>query len=106
MVQVPAWRRYLRFWRPDPAADVGVPPLRVHEAALLQPVQRGVERAVEDAERVARRLADPPRDAVAVPRPPAERLQHQHVERAEQDVELAIVGHGASIPSAVDGIKG
>ena len=29
MVHVPAWRRYLRFWRPDPAADVA-DELRTH----------------------------------------------------------------------------
>src|SRR5689334_12234039 len=84
-------------------ALLGVPPHALHPRALLEAVQRGVERTVEHAEGLAGALADPARDAVAVARAPRQRLEDQHVERAEQDVEVVLArgAHGeASIPSA------
>src|SRR4051812_18748415 len=46
-------------------ALLGVAPLARHPVALLEAMKRGVERAVENAERCAGAFADPARDAVA-----------------------------------------
>jgi len=40
MVHVPAWRRYLRFWRPDPAADVA-DELRTHLELRVEDLRAG-----------------------------------------------------------------
>ena len=69
-------------------ALVGEPPLALDEAALLEAVQGDVERSVRDVERAGRAVADDARDAVAVARPPRERLEHEHVERALENVDL------------------
>src|SRR5262249_10258977 len=59
-------------------------PLRRDEIAILHPMECGVERAVEDRERAARRLLDPARDGVTVLRPTREPAEHEHVERPLQ----------------------
>jgi hypothetical protein len=64
------------------------PPVALDEPALLEPVQRGVERAFLDAERVVGGLGDPAADGVAVARALRERLEHEHVERALEQVEV------------------
>ena len=51
MVQVPAWRRYLRFWRPDPAADVA-DELRTH-------LELRVEELLSDGTTAAMDLDEP-----------------------------------------------
>src|SRR5918999_5920605 len=53
-------------------ALLGRPPVRLDPAALLHAMERGVERAVEDAERAAGSVADEAGDAVAVHRAPRE----------------------------------
>ena len=40
MVHPPAWRRYLRFWRPDPAADVA-DELRTHLELRVEELRAG-----------------------------------------------------------------
>ncbi len=70
-------------------------------------MEGGVERSVEDAEGLARGLANPARDPIAVHGAPGQRLEDKHVEGAEEDFEFPfVVGHGAIIPSTVDTIKG
>ena len=55
--QVPLWRRYLRFWRSDPRADVA-DELRFHlESAIAEYVQSGMSREVATAE-AKRRFGD------------------------------------------------
>src|ERR1700759_1177236 len=72
----------------------GLLPLRGDEAVALQAVQGGVERAVVDDERVAGRLPDGRRDAVAVRRPEQQRFENQHVERALQQLDAIGRRHG------------
>src|SRR5438270_2497491 len=67
-------------------------PLRVDPAAILEAVERRIERALIDLQHVARDLLDPLRDAPAVHRLERERLENQHVERALQDV-VRLDGH-------------
>ena len=67
-------------------------PFRVDPALLLQPVKRRVERALIDAQHVARDLLDALRDAPAVHRLERERLQDEHVERALQEI-LFLTSH-------------
>src|SRR5215218_5900346 len=69
-------------------------PLAGHPFLLLQSMQGVVERALLDLERAAGGVVDPSRDGVAVPGPPRERLEHEHVERAFEKVEV-VVAHGA-----------
>ena len=57
MTKTPAWRRYLRFWRPNPAADVDEE-LRFHtEMRLAEYMARGMSE-VEARHAVAERLGD------------------------------------------------
>ena len=50
-------------------------------------MQRRVERSLTDVEHVIGELLDPPRDGIAVRGPPGERLEHQQVEGALEQVE-------------------
>src|SRR5215207_113691 len=72
-------------------------PLGLDEPFALHAVERRVERALADLERVVGGVLDPPRDAVAVARAPGEGLEDQGVERAVQ--QLGRFGH-ASAPGA------
>jgi hypothetical protein len=67
------------------ATGVG-PVLRRDQPSLLQTVQSRIERALLDAEHLVGELVDARRDAVAVHRLRAERLEDQKVERALQQV--------------------
>src|SRR4029078_12338060 len=62
-------------------------PRGLKKLALLEAVKCGVERALFDSEDVAGDVLDQPRDAVAVGRPPRERLEDEEVERALEEVE-------------------
>ena len=77
---------------------VGAAPLRLDPATLFHAVQRRVERAVEHVEDAGRPVADESRDGVAVHRSPRQRAEHEHVERALQEVELA----GRHAPTILD----
>ena len=66
-------------------------PLGVEPARALQPLERGEERAGIDLEHAARDLLDAPRDAEAVHRLEAERLEDEHVERALDDIGVRLV---------------
>src|SRR5690606_34382454 len=65
-----------------PAVVLGDPPFGLDEAPAAEPVERGVERPLLHPQELAGRAGDPATDRVSVPRPPLERLQDQHVERA------------------------
>ena len=64
-------------------------PLRRDPTAFFHAVKRRVERAVEHLEAAGRAVTNESRDAVAVHRSPGQRAQHEHVERALQQVEFA-----------------
>ena len=75
------WRQLARGVR-----VLGLPPLRVEPPGTLEALQGGEQGAGVDLEDVARDLLDAPRDAEAVHRLEAERLEDQHVQRALNDV--------------------
>ena len=56
-------------------------PGRVDPALALEPVQRGVERAVVDVQYFIRARTEGDADAVAVLRPPLQRAEDQEIER-------------------------
>ena len=64
-----------------PAIVFGHAPLGGDPRALFHAMERGVQRAVFNAQLVVGCLADPFRDGVAVHRTPRERLQDEEVER-------------------------
>src|SRR5690349_24544165 len=66
---------------------VGRLPVALHPPLPFEPMQRGVEGAGLDLERLGRLGADRLADRVAVLRPPLQRLKDQHVERALQDLQ-------------------
>src|SRR4029078_8686369 len=82
----------------DPLAFVRGIPAGGDQLRPLEPVQRGIERSRFDLERLARGRADDLRDAVAVPRSPAQRLKNDQVERAleELDSGQSALWHGCS----------
>ena len=71
-------------------------PLGVEPAGALQPLERGEQRPGVDLEDAARDLLDAPRDAEAVHRLQAQRLEDEQVERALDDVGRGLV-HAATI---------
>src|SRR5688572_11986106 len=74
---------------------LGLAPLCLDEPLLLELEERGVERAVVEAEAVLARLLDAASDAVAVERTEDfEGLENHQGERALLDVQL--VSHGVS----------
>src|SRR4051812_48703598 len=73
------------------AVVFGVAPFGLEPAALLETMQRRVERALLDLQPVFRDVLDPAQDAQAVHRTPAQRLEDDEVEGAADEVEI---GHG------------
>src|SRR5690242_14911350 len=65
---------------------LGETPARFHEAALLEAVQGGIERAFLDAQRIVGHVLQPPRDAVTVRRSPRNGLEDEHIKRALQEL--------------------
>src|SRR2546422_3164410 len=64
-------------------------PYRANPAALPEPQERGVERALVHAQQVSRDLLEAPRDSESVERPERfQGLQHQQVERPGEKVWL------------------
>src|SRR5262249_9849253 len=102
--------RQLRVELPPALAGPGViagaplvsvtPPLRWEEPLPLQPIEGRVQRALAELEDVLRPLLDSFGDAPAVHGLELQRLEHEHVERALQEV-ASFLGH----PSPFDGRK-
>src|SRR5262249_47792250 len=67
-------------------------PLALEPAALLEPVERRVERARLDPQQVLGLSPDRLADAVAVPRPPLERPEDEHVEGTLEELQAPVVG--------------
>src|SRR5688500_1997782 len=65
---------------------LGGAPGRGSPPPLLEAVERGIERALTDGQRVAGGLLDPSGDGIAVRRPPAQCLEDEQVEGASQNV--------------------
>ena len=63
---------------------LGEPPLRLDPSALIETMQRRIQRPFADDEHFAGELLNPPRDRVPVRRPPRERLEHEQIERSLQ----------------------
>jgi hypothetical protein len=66
----------------------GRPPERSDPAAILEPVEGGIERPVLDLQHVLGAMFDGLRDGVPVCRPECERFEDQHVERSLQQLTL------------------
>jgi hypothetical protein len=64
------------------AATLGHLPFGREDLAILQPVQRRIERPLRHLDDIARDLLEPLRDRVAVQRTQREDFQNQEVERA------------------------
>jgi hypothetical protein len=80
------------------AVVLGRADARLHPAALLEPQQRRIDRPLVERQRRSRHLLDPLRDAVAVQRPErVERLQHEQIEGAAQDVRFLAAAHDTSL---------
>ena len=58
---------------------------------LLEPVERRIERAGLDLEQLTRAAANRLADAIAVLRPPLERLENQQVERPLQQLDAVLI---------------
>src|SRR5262245_292204 len=86
------------------ARVLGVAPLGVAPAGPFQPLQRDEQRAGIHAEHAARDLLDTARDAEAVHRLEAQRLENQHVERALDDVGGRVV-HARTLRSFILTVK-
>ena len=65
---------------------LGQPPLLLEPPLSLEAVERGIEGALLDGEGVLGGLPDPPADAVAVHGPPAQGLEDEDVEGADEEV--------------------
>ncbi len=77
---------------------LGLAPFGVEPAGALEPLQRRQQRSGVDLEDAARDLLDTPRDAEAVHRLEAERLEDEQVERALNDVGVGFV-HAETVSS-------
>src|SRR5581483_5755045 len=77
------------------AVVLGQAPLGVDRTGVLEPIQRLVERRVDDAEIAAGALVDPLADGEPVHRLPGERAEDEQVERAVEEV-LRLDAHSSS----------
>src|SRR5690349_4794746 len=78
------------------AVRVGEPPLTFDPAAFLETVERRVEGALTELERVAGQLLGPAGDGVPVGGPPRERLQNEEVEGTLEEIE-GCLSHGRTV---------
>src|SRR5262245_15463710 len=74
-----------------PAVRLGDAPLRLNQAAVLQAMQRLIERTVIDPERARRTLLEPERDGIPMQRTPTQCLEDEQIERAFEERQF---GHG------------
>src|SRR5690606_37754731 len=72
-----------------PPARLRPAPGRLQEAAALEPVQRGVERALVDVENAFGPVAEGFSDRVAVQRTPTDRAQDEDVQRTGEEIASA-----------------
>ena len=80
----------LTLWTAHAAVDA-LPPGKAWLPFLHQPDQTEIDRALVHLQRVLAHLLDPARDAVPMHRPHGiERLQHHQIERALQNLRLAL----------------
>src|SRR5688500_8029515 len=77
------------------AVVIALAPLRVDEPLMLEAVQRWVERALGNVERLVRNLLDAEQHAVTVQRSERHGLENQHVERARQ--QIGALRHGRQL---------
>src|SRR5262245_51675561 len=83
------------------AIVLGGAPLGPDPAAPLQPVQRRIERALLDAQRILRDLLNAIGDRPPVLRLEGERLEDQEIESPLRQIEFRRTGHAACLsPSA------
>src|SRR6185312_10868664 len=80
------------------APELGGAPLGVDPAVALHAIERGIERALFDAQPVAASLLEPAHDAVSVARTEGERFQDEGVERAVQCVHVTNPGSAGPSP--------
>jgi hypothetical protein len=64
-------------------------------------MEREVERAILDVERVARGVLDPAGDGVPVARAPDEGLENERVERALDELEVGWHGGPGCLPEMI-----
>src|SRR5206468_1963348 len=72
-------------------AVLALSPFGGDQPLMLQPIERGIERALRNLQRVVGHLLDPQEYAVAVERLQRHRFQDQHVERARE--QIGAFGH-------------
>ncbi len=70
------------------SAGVRFRPRRREQTAILEPMQRGIERALRHLEQGARHVADALRNRIAVERLAREHLQNEHVQGALEQIEV------------------
>src|SRR4029077_6237701 len=68
------------------AIVLALPPLGGDQLLVLQPVERRIERALRNLQRLARDLADAQQHAVPMQRRQGYGLEDQHIERARKQV--------------------
>jgi len=68
---------------------LGDAPFGIDETLLLHPVQRWIEGALLDAQRILRKLMDPLGDGIPVTGSRAQALEHQQVQSALKEIELS-----------------
>src|SRR5262245_20651226 len=120
----------LRYQRPATRRGEGVvtgPPVvlrgipgRANHPLPLQPVERGIERPLVELKDPPGALGEPVGDTPAVHRAEAEHLEHDHVERAGEEVvavgrhgspldalkENSVAARGTAVPSPIDVLQG
>ena len=74
-------------------------PFRLQPAAILQAVERRVERPLLELEELAGDLPHPLGDGVAMNRPQRHHLQDEHVERSPQKLGFLLIHKTPMVPT-------